>query len=114
MLELEILVEQPLGCCDTILRSVGQEDIISILLQNRLTILVDLVEGHPNLPSIIQPPYALLFIDTPHRPVGPSSDVNKWTRRHHMRPSILTCIVPVQPTISTAENTAIECSTRIR
>ena len=32
-----------------ILLSVGQEDIISILEQNRLTILVDLVEGHPNL-----------------------------------------------------------------
>ena len=32
-----------------ILLSVGQEDIISILTQNRLTIFVDLVEGHPNL-----------------------------------------------------------------
>ena len=51
MLELEILVEQPLGCCEMILRSVGQEDIISILLQNRLAILVDLVERHPNLHS---------------------------------------------------------------
>ena len=38
-------------CGEMTLLSVGQEDIILILEQNRLTTFVDLVEGHPNLHS---------------------------------------------------------------
>ena len=50
MLELENPRRATPWGCDTILLSVGQEDIISILDgQTRLAILVDLVEGHPNL-----------------------------------------------------------------
>ena len=83
MLELEILVEQPLGCCEMILRSVGQEDIISILLPNRLAILVDLLALPPNLHSCTTKYRPNSAAKQPaHAQVDSPQDLPKFLRSH--------------------------------